>query len=1564
MLRKNTGIIISLLLVLITGCAISVDTTTLDFGSDKATETFTLTVQGPVEWSVNCTETWVTINPDKGQGEGTYSIDVTVERTGLTPGNYEAAINISTNADLPCPDVVVKMSVASPPPPPPDGISLISPVDGDVYYIGSTQTIKWVSGEDIKNEKVHIKIKSDNDSISITILDIETDNTGNFDIDSFGKDVLDDHTLWPTPLFKGRVIISVSYNDIDYSDLAVVDIPITLRILYNKMLAESGGLDSDLDRLPDSIEEFLGTDPYSWDSDGDGIHDYNELFGFGYFDDGAPIPDSNGDGIMDVNDSEYNDEDLSAWLYTDNDGDGIPNYLEYYGYTYDWMSDTYDLWDGKNIDQPYYKTDPLQPSTDQDPYGDAMETSGTLMDVSVREPGSMPMVPAYPNIVIRLEGYDVTLNQDITISEGESLAKDTNWSRSTTSESSHTSESFWEAGASVTQGFEYGTGGFKGKTEFTVHASGGGRTSNTNTRASTRSTGGSITAESNWQQATSTNPTDAARIKLFLKVYNHGTSAASNIIPTFTLKIGGMNIATFEQGNAQVNILEPGGVYPQQMGTYWVIDSIDTGAGVAPISLTLDELRALECGAPVSIVMTQMLADVMLMNSDGHWESAGDWGEHIARCDAVCSNMFLDIGDGSFIHYLLYSDDSPTSPRVTFRDALMWVAGGSRDEDDNIITYFDRLGEKQTISLQDWNFNFDIDTLTKNAFTLTEDGKLLPPSTDYNLANLVLGPDTVIVGQPPREHYPNENSPMVHYAYLDENMDAVRVCASDYSGIEKVTFQSNSASTPKEMEELVFNSGIYTLEIDSSYESNGSEKATVYSIDPDAIPAVVPVLKLEYPSEIAPIPPTIEQVYFNAFNHILSARVTWDPQFPVTSVTAYHYLIEPEGYKEMHPSILWWNEENGYEVKLENIDQDNWVGLSIMAEVDYNGQKIYDVYRLTESDVIKDGINGNLRATIDFRRNSCGEGWFESKYVASSCTAVGKLSTGWRTAILDLDTPYFGDWVPAEGENPERIAKWYNAPWNEAWNPQPPYDFLLYQMWDTTNLRFDGPWCDVSDKITFDACTRIYIEDNWDDAAVCDQKPGGIGGPALDPDAAFPKLYLTKTDQGRYAKVQISGSVFTKNTHYKFSCKHFFVEYDCDHCTWKERSLAVKYITFANEICDDGMDNDFDYYIDCDDPDCDTAPVCSEEYCIDGIDNNGDRLADCFDDECSWVPMCTLYEYLCDDEIDNDNDGKIDCADPDCALGCPEGGTDGGCGDDYDNDWDGYWDCEDPDCCSSAACAPPNGLEAPCCGDGLDNDGDGLTDCDDVFVWAPGEPEDNPDSCSFNPQCPEVLCDDGIDNDYDDKTDCDDEHCTGTTPCPGREYLCFDQHDNDGDGHEDCADSDCLNVFPCTTTEVNCTDQFDNDGDGKVDCDDENCRSIMEDGTSCCINDDSCRSSCRNGHDDDGDGLYDCADEHCSNFTINTGEDTIYQIAVECLCNDGNDNDNDGSKDCEDGDDADDDPDEYDCVATGTNPPCAPKWVFQQCDTECNCEDGYDNDQDTLTDCDDPDCDLDPACTS
>ena len=52
--------------------------------------------------------------------------------------------------------------------------------------------------------------------------------------------------------------------------------------------------------------------------------------------------------------------------------------------------------------------------------------------------------------------------------------------------------------------------------------------------------------------------------------------------------------------------------------------------------------------------------------------------------------------------------------------------------------------------------------------------------------------------------------------------------------------------------------------------------------------------------------------------------------------------------------------------------------------------------------------------------------------------------------------------------------------------------------------------------------------------------------------------------------------------------------------------------------------------------------------------------------------------------------------------------------------------------------------------------------------------------------------------------------------------TCDDGADNDGDGAIDCADSDCYGVAPCTT-ETECGDGDDNDADGSTDCDDDDC---------------------------------------------------------------------------------------------------------------------------------------------
>ena len=122
------------------------------------------------------------------------------------------------------------------------------------------------------------------------------------------------------------------------------------------------------------------------------------------------------------------------------------------------------------------------------------------------------------------------------------------------------------------------------------------------------------------------------------------------------------------------------------------------------------------------------------------------------------------------------------------------------------------------------------------------------------------------------------------------------------------------------------------------------------------------------------------------------------------------------------------------------------------------------------------------------------------------------------------------------------------------------------------------------------------------------------------------------------------------------------------------------------EICDDGIDNDGDTYIDCDDWNCngeigDADPACSgtdgggdtggtsgESDCSNGLDDDGDGFIDCNDFDCGGDSACP--DEICDDGIDNDGNGYADCDDWSCNGG-PDGdweidpacsGSDGGDG--------------------------------------------------------------------------------------------------------------------------------------------------------------------------------------------------------------------------------------------------------------------------------------------------------------
>jgi hypothetical protein len=258
-------------------------------------------------------------------------------------------------------------------------------------------------------------------------------------------------------------------------------------------------------------------------------------------------------------------------------------------------------------------------------------------------------------------------------------------------------------------------------------------------------------------------------------------------------------------------------------------------------------------------------------------------------------------------------------------------------------------------------------------------------------------------------------------------------------------------------------------------------------------------------------------------------------------------------------------------------------------------------------------------------------------------------------------------------------------------------------------------------------------------------------------------------------------------------------------------------------------------------------------------------------------------------------------------------------------------------------------------------------------------------------------CYDDVDNDLDYRLDCADSDCTGedigpTSVCETPEITCNDGLDNNGNGEIDCADPLC-NGRPGNVAETkfcgsenagiahaNCIDGFDNDGNGELDCADN------DPGTGCwktgfqdCeATETSCTDGVDNDRDKDYDSAvdalagtgYDCTDYDCEGQGLCTTNERLRWVPgppgpgswvdTPSQCFNGLDDDLDEAADCAD----------IDCLgATFGASSCAsyeaylppaplgtgaatstPAFYFNLCD------DGIDNDGNTLIDEDDPDC--------
>ena len=91
-----------------------------------------------------------------------------------------------------------------------------------------------------------------------------------------------------------------------------------------------------------------------------------------------------------------------------------------------------------------------------------------------------------------------------------------------------------------------------------------------------------------------------------------------------------------------------------------------------------------------------------------------------------------------------------------------------------------------------------------------------------------------------------------------------------------------------------------------------------------------------------------------------------------------------------------------------------------------------------------------------------------------------------------------------------------------------------------------------------------------------------------------------------------------------------FLVVEAYYATPTNRAYDIRIDIVSAEDCGNGIDDDVDGDVDCDDSDCfgDTTDCTTETNCTDSEDNDGDGNTDCDDSDCGAVPACASYRAV------------------------------------------------------------------------------------------------------------------------------------------------------------------------------------------------------------------------------------------------------------------------------------------------------------------------------------------------
>ncbi|HZF51503.1 MAG TPA: hypothetical protein VE093_22760 [Polyangiaceae bacterium] len=221
----------------------------------------------------------------------------------------------------------------------------------------------------------------------------------------------------------------------------------------------------------------------------------------------------------------------------------------------------------------------------------------------------------------------------------------------------------------------------------------------------------------------------------------------------------------------------------------------------------------------------------------------------------------------------------------------------------------------------------------------------------------------------------------------------------------------------------------------------------------------------------------------------------------------------------------------------------------------------------------------------------------------------------------------------------------------------------------------------------------------------------------------------------------------------------------------------------------------------------DTSGCAQGEVCNTGVDEDLDGLVDCADSDCAAHPTCSSAdEVLCGNLKDDDLDGLTDCEDStSCkALAVCQPGV-GATGSPCLAPSDCAANNMEPACITEQDYGFPGGYCSEFC--------DPATN--DCAMGAFCLPVNLPSGAG--------LCVDNCVTDADCRIGYTCQNFGFGSPfCWRGQEDCANGADDDGDFDVDCMDQDCANAPPCLPPEV-CNNGFDDNGDGYIDCEDTSC---------------------------------------------------------------------------------------------------------------------------------------------